>query len=138
MPVRSAKYLAQLERNRIWKAENRKTVRGYLQQLRYNTQLNAKTRGLECDIELPQLLSLYQEQEGRCALTGDEMTWVTGRGQKARTHTNISIDRIDPSRGYHPDNIQLVCAYANRVKTDLSMAELLDTCKKILREAGEL
>jgi hypothetical protein len=30
------------------------------------------------------------------------MTWLTGQG---KVDTNISLDRIDPERGYEPDNI---------------------------------
>lgn len=36
----------------------------------------------------------------------------------------LSIDRIDPSRGYTPDNIVLVSQRANRIKNDATVEEL--------------
>lgn len=47
-------------------------------------------------------------------------------------HTNLSIDRIDPSKGYEIGNIQLVCAIVNIMKSTLSISELQWWCKRIV------
>lgn len=81
------------------------------------------------DIDLVYLLQIYEQQNGRCALTGVEMTYSAGQG---RVTTNISIDRINSGFGYVRGNVQLVCDIANRMKQDLSSDELKVWCHRIL------
>ena len=47
---------------------------------------------------------------------------------------NISIDRIDSTKGYTKDNTQLVCDIVNRMKLDLPMNEFVTLCKIIYDE----
>ena len=54
---------------------------------------------------------LYDEQEGKCALTGLEMTFNNDRCYPYQ----ISMDRIDGSKGYVVGNIRLVCANVNHM-----------------------
>ena len=44
---------------------------------------------------------------------------------------NISIDRINSSLGYTKDNVQLVAAIVNRMKTDLPDSEFIKICSII-------
>ena len=57
------------------------------------------------------------------------MTYEMDNG---RVYTNVSIDQIDPGKGYTKDNIQLICMGVNQMKSDLSMSELLFLCKQVL------
>jgi len=66
------------------------------------------------------LSELYDAQEGRCALTGVTMTLQAGKG---RLQTNVSLDQIDPGKGYQPENVQLVCRYANTMKSNMTATE---------------
>lgn len=75
------------------------------------------------------LIALYYKQGGRCAVTGETMTFNCATG---RCHTNISIDRIDSSRGYEKENVRLVCHIINTMKWTMSDEELVDWCEKIL------
>ena len=86
------------------------------------------------DLDLGYLMHLYAEQRGLCALSGVEMAYAAGQG---RTATNISIDRIDSAVGYVRGNVHLVCDIANRMKQDLSVADLRTWCKRILGVSGE-
>jgi hypothetical protein len=61
-------------------------------------------------LTLEYLEELWKEQEGLCALSGIKMTFELKRG---RTHTNLSIDKIDRNKGYIIGNIQLVCMACN-------------------------
>lgn len=124
-------YQAMLEKNREWKRRSRNTVRGHLQVLLGAAKNNSPARGLEVTITLDHLQELWEAQGGHCALTGDAMTTVGGKGRHANP-MNASLDRIDSGQGYVPGNVWLVAHYANRLKTDLSMSELLDACQKIL------
>lgn len=80
-------------------------------------------------LDIDFLMKLYENQDGKCAISGKEMTYQSGRG---RIPTNISIDRIDSNFGYEVDNIQLVCIQANKMKAELNMDELQDWCAAIL------
>jgi hypothetical protein len=62
------------------------------------------------------------------------MTYLAGSG---RINTNISIDRIDSSKGYLRDNVQFVCDVVNRMKQDMSQGDLENWCSLILRKAND-
>lgn len=96
----------------------------------------ARKQHLGFDIDLMYLLSVYERQQGRCALSGVPMTYRAGSG---RVPTNISIDRIDSRKGYCRGNVQFVCDVVNRMKQDMSEAELRRWCRYILEaENGQL
>lgn len=78
------------------------------------------------------LLELYIKQDGKCALTGIEMSYITG-ARKGVIYNNASIDRIDSSLGYEKRNIQLVCTIINLMKHTLSQEELLFYCTQIIK-----
>lgn len=96
--------------------------RNYLSQLRsyYNRRETLSLDFLE---------DLYNKQNGKCAISGEILTFTQGTG---RCPTNISIDRIDSKIGYDPYNIQLVCHKVNIMKAELSTENLKDWCRKIL------
>lgn len=75
------------------------------------------------------LYELYQQQEGRCALSGVDMTYSTGNG---RNYTNISIDRIKHGEDYSMNNVRLVCTICNSMRNTLSDEALFSWCEKIL------
>jgi hypothetical protein len=58
------------------------------------------------------------------------MTYIEGSGRHLK---NMSIDRIDPTKGYTEDNVQLVCAQVNMMKSDMSLEELYTFCEAILK-----
>lgn len=87
----------------------------------------ASTRNKFFEIDKNYVFSLYEKQNGKCAISGETLTF-----QKNNLSTNISIDRIDSSLGYVIGNIQLVCAYVNTMKWNKSIDELLFWCNKII------
>lgn len=101
-------------------------IDGYFKAL---LRVNSKRDGLTVAL----LVDLLQKQEGKCAVSGVEMTRFSGQGH---VPTNISIDRIDSSIGYTPDNVQLVCHIVNLMKHNLTTDQLIDWCRKIVERAG--
>lgn len=92
----------------------------------------ARRRG-ECSITLDELCAIYNTQKGKCAITGWDMTMRLADGV---IPTNISIDRIDSSMGYHAENIQLVCRCVNIAKHDLTSDEFVKLCKAVVERAN--
>ena len=84
-----------------------------------NASMRAKKRGIEFsiskkDIVLPEY----------CPILGLklEMNVGTGAGGKGNSY---SLDRIDPTKGYIPGNIQVISHKANSMKLNASKEELL-------------
>lgn len=94
----------------------------------YDAQNRAKSKNQYYDIDLEFLYQLWNQQEGKCALTGIPMT-TTKHG---RTNTNVSIDRIDSSKGYTKDNIWLICSAVNFMKSNLNLEEFKQYCQAVI------
>ena len=96
--------------------------------------LGARSRALNSNIEFnitfEYIKELWNEQKGICALSNVPMTYLLKEG---RTPTNVSIDKIDRTKGYIKDNIQLVCMACNQIKSDLTEEEMYNFCKKIVK-----
>ncbi|WP_265519231.1 hypothetical protein [Nitratireductor luteus] len=85
-----------------------------------------KGKEYEGSLSRPELTALvnalWDEQKGRCALTGqafDERSDEDGGAQDDR----VSLDRIDNRLGYCEGNIQLVTQFANRARGTQSVDE---------------
>lgn len=74
-------------------------------------------------IGIDNILNLYKKQNGKCAITGIEMTFEKNNDIKYRSPTNISVDKINPKLGYVLDNIQLTCLWANTGKLNYNNDE---------------
>ncbi len=79
------------------------------------------------------LMLLYARQGGRCALSGVPMTTIA---EKGHVLTNVSIDRIDSSKGYFEENIQLVCHIVNLMKHNMTVNQLREWCRKIMENSN--
>lgn len=81
---------------------------------------NAKRRGTACGVTVDDLLILWGEQKGLCALSGLAMTH--GVGLKS---TSVSVDRLNQDIGYMKGNIRLVCVALNSLRGPWSDQEAL-------------
>ena len=89
----------------------------------------ANRHNIPFNITLEYLEELWERQKGLCALSGIEMTYELKRG---RTHTNVSIDKIDKTKGYVVGNVQLVCMACNQIKSDMPEELMYFFCKNIV------
>lgn len=72
-----------------------------------------------------------------CPVLGIKLTFGLGKGEGhglSVRDTRASLDRIDNSKGYVPENVIVVSYRANRLKSDANVSELL----KIARFYAEL
>jgi len=70
------------------------------------------------------ILELYYKQNGKCALSGQILTKIALE-DKGINKYNVSIDRINSSKGYTKDNIQLVGAIVNIIKNDMEEKDFI-------------
>ena len=101
-----------------------KSIKSYLMYL-----LGKAKRRRECLVTIDELIQKWDSQNGKCALTGWDMTLILGKG---KVPTNISIDRINPKKDYIEENIQLVCACVNVAKMEMSQDDFINMCKTIV------
>ena len=95
----------------------------------YNQLSHRRKATHEFNITREDLHKIYDKQKGICAYSGVKMTNIKdGTGYHL---TNVSIDRIDNTKGYVKGNISLVCLACNMMKYTLELEELVDWCKKI-------
>lgn len=93
------------------------------QNLRTSRIQALKRRLTENPVSLDELMEMFGKQEGKCAVSGLTMTWRQGEIKP----TSITIDRIDPDKGYELSNVRLVCYAVNMLKgrgTDEDMFEI--------------
>lgn len=105
------------------------TPYSYLNKLFTQLKSSRRNSGIEWDIEIEYINSIWDKQEGKCALSGINMTWHRGGG---KTDYACSIDRKDSDKGYVVGNIQLVCKTVNFMKSTLNDAQLYWWCKNIV------
>lgn len=87
-----------------------------------------KYKKLPCDENLRELLhNLWQKQEHKCAYTGRLMSL---RGYQTDPNA-MTVDRIDPVKGYVAGNIVLCCGIVNRIKQNLSLTELFSLIEEM-------
>jgi len=93
---------------------------GLYSQCKYS-HTNRKQTGhtqAEFKLEKEDLVDIWKEQNGRCALSGVVLTHhKDGSGRK---DFNASIDRIVPYEPYIKDNVQLVAYRVNLMKHELT------------------
>ena len=91
-----------------------KALNNYFDYLWRRLASDAKEQNIDVSITLDDIKELYKTQNYRCSLTGKEMTYnIPGKRYGNKHRSNISVDRIDPSRGLKPGNITIVRAYVN-------------------------
>ena len=76
-----------------------------------------------------------ESQNWKCAITGVELEFTRGGTYFRNMWCNPNscvIDRIDSSKGYTKDNIQLLTHKANMWKSDFSNEELKQLCEQFL------
>lgn len=113
-------YYANKEKCKIRKNEWLKTTKGCLSKKLGHLKRQKRSRTLEFEITLEDLMTMWELQNGQCAISKYPMQTIFN------SLFAVSVDRIDPSRGYTKENIQLVCQGINFAKNQYSNQEMID------------
>jgi len=101
-------------------------------------KFGADKRNLMFDVTPRYLWELYQQQKGKCAISGVDIVLVNKikNNNVDWSVVTASLDRIDSSKGYQPGNVWWVHKRVNRLKNDFSMDELLYWSQAIVKQHG--
>lgn len=89
----------------------------------------ATKRGLDVSITIKDIYSLWLKQDKKCALTGEKVLF----SPFSKELDTASVDRIDSSKGYHLDNIQILHKDINRMKWEFTSDKFIEWCTKIIK-----
>lgn len=112
------------KQHQIWRKDNKEHVndwkrKNYQNEPRrsmvWNSKGRAKKRGLEHDIKFDDF-----EIPKNCPVLNIPIMWNKGKS----TDNSPTIDRIDNSKGYTQDNIQIISWRANCLKRDATFEEI--------------
>lgn len=120
--------LAQYHRN--YQKERRKNFDYRLQMLLNASKQRARLNNREHSISVADLKQKFPS-DGRCPVFGSLLKFSTS----GFSDDSPSIDRIDSTKGYTPDNIQIISWKANRIKGAASLEDL-ETLVAYLKHGG--
>jgi len=101
----------------------------YLKKRMYQLAATAKRKNLKFDLTLQDLVV-----PELCPYLGVRLTQVVGNGV---VWDNVSVDRIDSSKGYVKGNVQIMSRKANSMKNMATEEELVAFAKNVLRLHGD-
>lgn len=88
---------------------------------------SARDRGLVVNVTIEDLQDAWERSGGFCTLTGLPIE-LKGK----RTGSTASLDRIDPSQGYEPWNIQWVHKDVNLMRNRFDLSYFLRMCDLVV------
>lgn len=112
---------------RRWYSEN--PALKLLQQCRGS----AKTRGLECSITADDIEAMLAPMV--CSATGLPLSLEHDGGTSKANPWAPSIDRVDCSKGYAPDNVRVVCWAFNMMRADFPDEVVMTLAKALAARA---
>jgi hypothetical protein len=92
-----------------------------------DSRKRADKMGFDYDITLQDMVEIWINQQGRCALTGTELDYMSG-DLWDKNPRRASIDRIDSDLGYVRGNVRLLCHWANNAKSTYSDELFREMC----------
>jgi len=97
----------------------------------------AKQFDWKCDLSLAYLATLWMNQRGRCALTGQPLDYASGSQTDKNPH-RASVDRIDNNKGYVVGNVRLLTHWANNAKSTWDDDLFEDMIREIVKNKQTL
>ena len=103
-----------------------------LSQLLNGARHRAKRDRRDCDITLDFLKGLYYGNQGRCALTKRVFDWSRLSDYPINPNA-MTLDRIDPSKGYTVGNVRLITYHTNIALNQFGLDALLALLEDLKR-----
>ena len=116
---REENYEVSLDYGRKYQAKRRQHFEYRLKMLVNASKQQAKNKSREHEITVEDIKSIYPI-DGKCPIFGIDLVF----GDSGFRENSPSIDRIDSTKGYTVDNIQIISWKANRIKSYATVEEL--------------
>lgn len=113
------------------RAKQNSTIEGRAKVFLQNARKSAAKRKQIFALTVADIVECWHTQWGVCAYSGRQMTLEAGH-----LHT-VSIERIDSSVGYTPENTILVCQAINRMKSDFAYEDFYALCRDVAQFLGD-
>lgn len=122
-----------LEKRKTYKLNTPKPMKIWMNEL----LRTVKYRSIEkSDLTLEYLVWLWEKQQGKCLYTNEKLIQpIYGRGRNLNT---ASLDRVDSNRGYMKGNVVWILLGCNLGKSDFTLKEYINLCKKISYREKEI
>lgn len=91
----------------------------------------AKKRNLEVKITIDDIWDVHLRQDKKCAISGVPVSFPTSNKEYISYSAVASVDRIDSSKGYTIENIQIVHKQINIMKQSMSDRDFINWCRII-------
>jgi len=96
----------------------------------------AVSKNLPFDLDYNFVVSLWVEQDGKCALTGFKFDLGPSTVKNTAKRNAPSLDRIVPDLGYVRGNVRIITYQANCAKSGYTDQDLIEMCKAIIKGAA--
>jgi hypothetical protein len=116
---RTENYETSLDYGRKYQAKRRQNFEYRLKMLINASKQRAKNKNRQHKITVEDIKSIYPV-DGKCPIFGIDLVF----GDSGFRENSPSIDRIDSTKGYTVDNIQIISWKANRIKSYATVEEL--------------
>lgn len=121
------RYIREKDIIRAYQANHYSIPENKLTYLVAQARWRAEKEGIPFDISISDLLPLPTH----CKYLGIELT---SKHRHGRLDTNMSLDKIEPNKGYVKGNVQIISEKANRMKNDATLPELITFANNIIKE----
>lgn len=116
------------EKNRAWREAAQDP------RLSFRVSLNsARRRGIDVQVSFHDIIAIWEEQQGRCAISNLPMSWAKGNNKGLARWDSVSIDRIDSTLGYIPGNLRLILFCINAFRGSASDEQMHRVVDAILK-----
>lgn len=105
------------------KVNDVKDIKTFQQGLFWTARTRARNGNIPFEITIEDIII-----PTHCKYLNVELTTIRGNG---KIDTNASLDRIDSTKGYIPNNIEVISLLANRMKNSATIEQLKTFAKNI-------
>lgn len=111
--------------------KRRRKLSGVWKKIWLNLNYNAVRRGIQVAVSKEHCIKLLESQNFKCALSGIPISIAETIEAHYRGESSASLDRIDSTLGYVPENLQWVHKDVNKMKREFSQDRYIEICKLV-------
>lgn len=112
----------------------RQTEKTFIAQLLHGAKTRSKQKGFEFSLTVEFITDLLHKIDYKCQITGQQMN-LNSFSKKDKNPFKVSLDRVDSTKGYTEDNVQLTCWAVNLMKNTFDEEDFkfwIDTIHKAI------